>query len=245
VFVIGSIFFKEDKVKLDKILDYFDQDQTTYVDLDYEITNYKDERVKIVENKYEIDNGNYHILMIITVPTDDPNEKFICNEYPRHDFEDIIDFVVNYHQRYGKVKEVIPTEISVNQNSKLAHERVLKRTDNRNSETQFDLNMDIEIVDYFESENRHKVKTQKQTRKNNFYNNIHETQNLDISPNSYMMSAASEQNYKDHQSKPLFATDVSKGYFTVLNNRAEIEQSEITDESKRKLEEEGMLYYDL
>ena len=48
VFVIGSVFFKEDKDNLDKLLDYFDQEQSSYIDLDYEVTNYKDPRVQIV-----------------------------------------------------------------------------------------------------------------------------------------------------------------------------------------------------
>lgn len=236
VFVIGSVFFKEDKDNLDKLLDYFDREQPSYIDLDYEVTNYKDPRVQIVENTYEIDNGNYHILMITTIPTDDPNEKFVCTEFPRHEFKEIMGFIINYHQRYGKIREERPKSLVVNQTSDVAYER---------KGSNFNLNLEVKQINDFDfnvddtkTKKKTKVKTKEQRRNCKLFSQIHEDQNRDYFSRPTMAAATDEQDCQSYT-----ASNVSRGYFMRMHARDEIEEEE--NQTEDRYIGEGVLYYEL
>ena len=64
VFSTGVIFEQADKVLMNKILNYFDHSESSYIPFKYIVSNYQNDYVKLIENENVIDNGNYHLLMI-------------------------------------------------------------------------------------------------------------------------------------------------------------------------------------
>jgi hypothetical protein len=64
VFATGRIFEQTDRVILHKILNYFDHSEKTFIPCEYSVRTYEDKGVKDLEELYDIDNGNYHILLV-------------------------------------------------------------------------------------------------------------------------------------------------------------------------------------
>jgi hypothetical protein len=116
IFSTGVIFEQADKVIMNKILNYFDQSESSYLPFKVVISNYKDEYVKLIEQENVIENGNYHLLMIehFETSTDSQNQN---SEYLRHqattlksenttekvfiDFDDITDEIINLNNKYA------------------------------------------------------------------------------------------------------------------------------------------------
>lgn len=107
VFVIGQIFTREDQILFDNILDFFDNTNRTYLDIQYDVTDYDDEFVKRIEDKFEIGNGNYHLMMLIVNPHNNN-----VNEEPYLYIEEITDFIIDLHQKYGSVNEMPKKQVS-------------------------------------------------------------------------------------------------------------------------------------
>lgn len=107
VFSIGMVFEEEDQILFDNIIDFFDNRQRTYLDVPYVITDFEDVFIQQIEDRYEIGNGNYHLMMTVI----NPHNNNVTRK-PITVIEDIVDFIIDFHQRYGTVNETIPRQQS-------------------------------------------------------------------------------------------------------------------------------------
>lgn len=107
LFVIGYVFTREDQILFDNILDFFDNTQRTYLDVEYDVTTYEDKYVQSIEDKFEIGNGNYHLMMLIVNPHNNN-----VNHEPYLYIEEITDFIIDLHQKYGSVNNTPKKQVS-------------------------------------------------------------------------------------------------------------------------------------
>ena len=63
----GCIFSDDDKRMLDLILSYFKPSSSNYLENKILLTNYEDDSMKAIEKKLLIENGNYHVCLIVGV----------------------------------------------------------------------------------------------------------------------------------------------------------------------------------
>jgi hypothetical protein len=100
IFSTGVIFEQADKVIMNKILNYFDKSESSYIPFNIIISNYQNDYVQLIEKENVIDNGNYHLLMIEHLE-DTNNEKVFI------DFEDISDEIINLNNKYAVEGHII------------------------------------------------------------------------------------------------------------------------------------------
>ena len=124
IFSTGVILDEEDKKILNEIISYFDNSQNCYLPCQFKILNYDDEIIKIIENQFGIQNGNYHFVLIPFILTDDQN---VLNKAPEslykkfgpvyiyQNIESITDYIINLYTKYGAVN----SEINLNNNYNL------------------------------------------------------------------------------------------------------------------------------
>jgi hypothetical protein len=122
IFSTGRIFEQTDKVILDKIITYFDKSAKTFIPCEYVVRNYLDSTIKDIENTYDIDNGNYHIMLVPYIMCSDPNE---LNNGPEEiyrrigpidvytNIQQITDYIIEINYKYACVVKDLP-EITQN-----------------------------------------------------------------------------------------------------------------------------------
>lgn len=113
---IGLVFEDEDKEILKHILNYFDTSQDCFLPCDLKILNYTDNTIKTIEEQFAIDNGNYHLMLIPFVMTD---QKNVLDYAPEIDFnkfgptniyhskESIVKYIIELYSKYGAVKSLL------------------------------------------------------------------------------------------------------------------------------------------
>ena len=114
IFSTGVIFEQADKVIMNKILNYFDKGESSYLPFEVIISNYKNDYVQLIEKENVIDNGNYHCLMIEHfLKSDDELKNSSKLNYQNWnteenkteevfiDFEEISDEIINLNNKYA------------------------------------------------------------------------------------------------------------------------------------------------
>lgn len=106
IFSTGVIFEQADKVIMNKILNYFDHSESSYIPFTYYISNYKNDYIQLIEQENVIDNGNYHLLMIEHY---EPSQQNIdqTTEKVFIDFEEISDEIINLNNKYAVEGHII------------------------------------------------------------------------------------------------------------------------------------------
>ena len=122
IFSTGVILDEDDRKILNEIISYFDTSQNCYLPCQFKILNYDDEIIKLIENQFGIQNGNYHFIVIPFVLTDNQN---ILNKSPEslykkfgpvyiyQNIESITDYIINLYSKYGAVN----SEINLNKSN--------------------------------------------------------------------------------------------------------------------------------
>ena len=67
MFSLGKIFSRNDSSFLQSVLNYFNKENEIYLSNKYDVLNYNDDLVKRIEQNINIDNGNYHIMLVLIV----------------------------------------------------------------------------------------------------------------------------------------------------------------------------------
>ena len=67
LFSMGRIFDKNDQSFFKTVNTYFDTDSGIYLSCHRDVMNYKDDLVKKIERQIGIDNGNYHLMLVLIV----------------------------------------------------------------------------------------------------------------------------------------------------------------------------------
>lgn len=121
VFAIGKVLEDEDKIVLDEILKSFDKTESTFLPNVYKIYMYNDPIIKRLEQMYNIDNGNYHFMLIPFVSTDDPNILIDGPEsaYQKHGAVDVfvepqkvVSYMCEVNYKYGAIRSLLTDTIS-------------------------------------------------------------------------------------------------------------------------------------
>lgn len=121
IFSIGVVFDEDDKMIMDEIIKYFDKSQSSFIPCQYQVLNYTDDFVKIVEKNFGIDNGNYHYILIPFVMTDEKEELKYAPEYKYSSFgpsdvlqtpKSIVNYVIQINDSYGAVKSQLTPSVS-------------------------------------------------------------------------------------------------------------------------------------
>ena len=117
IFSTGKIYEQTDRVILDKIINYFDKSEKTFIPCEYNISNYENEVIKNLEETYDIDNGNYHIMLIPYVLCSDTNdlknapEEIFTMVGPVDAYIDInriVDYILEINYKYACVISDLP-----------------------------------------------------------------------------------------------------------------------------------------
>lgn len=112
IFSTGVILDEDDKKILNEIISYFDNSQNCYLPCQFKILNYDNEIIKIIENQFGIQNGNYHFILIPFILTDNQNTLNKAPEslykkfgpvYIYQNVESITDYIINLYTKYGAV----------------------------------------------------------------------------------------------------------------------------------------------
>ena len=112
IFSTGVILDEDDKKILNEIISYFDNTQNCYLPCQFKILNYDNEIIKIIENQFGIQNGNYHFVLIPFILTDDQKTLNKAPEslykkfgpvYIYQNIESITDYIINLYTKYGAV----------------------------------------------------------------------------------------------------------------------------------------------
>ena len=94
LFSTGRIFEQADKIIMNKILNFFDSSEASYIPFKISVTNFKDDYIKLIEEENQISNGNYHLLMVEVFEENKVSETFV-------DFEDIKDEILLLNEKYA------------------------------------------------------------------------------------------------------------------------------------------------
>lgn len=152
IFSIGCIFNENDREKLDTLLKVFENDGEVGFLMNFKkVLNYNDKLIKVIENKLELGNGNYHLCLITIVTTDDtcnlskaPEKQYavsgVINKYC--EWDEIYKFMEKIIARYGLATEQILTH-----DDKLSWEMgteglAVKTVRHTEVESSFDLDID-------------------------------------------------------------------------------------------------------
>ena len=121
LFSEGLILEAEYRVVFNEILEYFNKANQTFLPNVYKILNYNDPTIKVIEQNYNIANGNYHFLLIPFVMTDNPELLKIAPEqaYKRYgpidvftDINQIVQYMAEVMYKYGTMKNLLTDAIA-------------------------------------------------------------------------------------------------------------------------------------
>lgn len=110
IFSIGKIFNRSDREQLDTIIAYFQNtDNRAFLMNTYELLNYKDQKIKQIEQSINITNGNYHIMLIPIVIAENtsnaPEKKYssigVVDRF--FDWSDVNKYMIEIVKRYGLI----------------------------------------------------------------------------------------------------------------------------------------------
>lgn len=117
----GVILDKNDQLILNEIISYFDSSQTCFLPCQFKILNYEDETIKIIEENYGIQNGNYHFILIPFILTDNKNNLNNAPEslykkfgpvFVYQNMESITDYMIDLYSKYGAVNLQISNNVN-------------------------------------------------------------------------------------------------------------------------------------
>lgn len=112
LFSIGKIFDAMDSEFFYYVIDYFNKEtQSIYLGCRYKVLNHKQDIIKKIEKKIHIENGNYHVLMVIIVYAkeskldDAPEDLFNNRGIVKYciDHEEIKEAMLQFLDRYGLI----------------------------------------------------------------------------------------------------------------------------------------------
>ena len=96
IFSVGIVFDDNDTNILIELVNMFDSNQSTFLPNDYQLSSYKDELIKTVEDNWNISNGNYHLMLVVLV--NDSVNNIILN------MEDIKQYMKQQFSQYHITK---------------------------------------------------------------------------------------------------------------------------------------------
>lgn len=139
LYSIGKIFSKKDNQYMDSVISYFNKENEIYLSAKYDVMNYTDELIKKVEEYINIDNGNYHILLVVIVYGNDdelknaPEYLFSSSGIVKYAInnEEIKEIMLTFLDRYGIATETFistkqPAYISGNRDEMTLQENKFK-----------------------------------------------------------------------------------------------------------------------
>lgn len=124
LFSFGRIFDNNDKAFHSTVNNYFNKDNEIYLDCRHDTMNYKDELIQKIERQIGIENGNYHLLLVIIVygktdTEEPPEELFSVTGIVKWAIEsdEIKEIMLTFLNKYGlaiqtEVPHKIPARIS-------------------------------------------------------------------------------------------------------------------------------------
>lgn len=140
LFSKGCIFSKDDEKMMSEILRLFVPSESKFLDNKIIISDYHDNDIKAIEKKLLIDNGNYHICLIIGVYLDADLERAPEKMLAAHglvnyflSWSEVKDAITNYIADYGfrlkeipKPKELLNIKISKESLNEIEKETALR-----------------------------------------------------------------------------------------------------------------------
>lgn len=143
LFSIGKIFDNFDSDFIKSAISYFDKDtQTVYLGCKYKVLDYKHDTIKRIEQKINVENGNYHLLCVIIVYADNkelinaPEELFAAKGIVSYcfDHDEIKDLLLTFLDRYGlivdkPIEHIVPVNLSERRDGITHKEIKFKYTD--------------------------------------------------------------------------------------------------------------------
>ena len=125
LFSMGRIFDKDDQSFFKTVNTYFDTDSGVYLSCHHDVMNYKDDLVKKIERQIGIDNGNYHLLLVLVVygkekALENPPENLFASAGIVKwaiDADEIKEIMMTFLSKYGfttqtEIPHKIPARIS-------------------------------------------------------------------------------------------------------------------------------------
>ena len=125
LFSMGRIFDRDDQAFYKTVNNYYNTDNEMYLDCHHDIMNYKDDMVQKIERQIGIENGNYHLLLVLIVYgkddelKDPPEYLFSTSGIVKWaiETEEIKEIMLTFLNRYGlatqsEIPHKIPTRIS-------------------------------------------------------------------------------------------------------------------------------------
>ena len=117
MFSIGSIYDKHDFNNLSALLENFDREKEIYLGTIFDTYSYKDEIVKRVEKQIGLQNGNYHLLLVVIAYGKNNNFEKAPEEALRNkgivtyitDIDEINDMIMEMIAKYGLITEQYKT----------------------------------------------------------------------------------------------------------------------------------------
>lgn len=145
LFSIGKVFDKDDRSFMDSVLNYFSKPNECYLACRYDVLSYKNSTVQEIENNIAVENGNYHILLVVIVYADkdelEESPEFMFNTSGivkwTADPEMIKDIMLMFLNRYGIATEKVSP-------SKLPQQVSGRRDSNTLTDIKFHMNSDVD-----------------------------------------------------------------------------------------------------
>ena len=124
LFSFGRIFDNNDKQFYKSVNNYFNKDNEMYLDCRHDAMNYKDELIQKIERQIGIENGNYHLLLVVIVygktNMENPPEDLFANTGIVKwaiESDEIKEIMLTFLNKYGlaiqtEIPHKIPARIS-------------------------------------------------------------------------------------------------------------------------------------
>lgn len=120
LFSLGRIFDRDDQQFFASVNNYFNQENEMYLSCNHDTMNYKDDLIKKIEKQIGIDNGNYHLLLVLIVYADEdelehpPEFLFSTSGIVKWAIEsdEIKEIMLTFLSRYGiATEDIVPHKI--------------------------------------------------------------------------------------------------------------------------------------
>lgn len=121
IFSIGIVYEEEDKQIMNAILKYFNKKDDVFIPNVYKIFDYRNKFISTIEKEFDIGNGNYHIMLVPFVTTDDPvvlskSPESVYSSYgpltPFVDLDNIVSYIIEINNKYGAVKSGMTEDVA-------------------------------------------------------------------------------------------------------------------------------------
>lgn len=120
LFSIGRIFDRNDQNFMESVMNYFNKNNEMYLSAKHDVMNYSDELIGKIEKQIGIENGNYHIMLVLIVYASDEelleSPEFLFNTSGivkwAIESDEIKEIMLTFLNRYGIATEnFTPTKI--------------------------------------------------------------------------------------------------------------------------------------